>query len=63
MKIIVDISQDVDGRAVGTVRAADDPQVRSFSGNLEFLAVVESLYLISADDVGDKADRIDEEPS
>lgn len=44
MRIIVDIYQDEDGRPAGTVRAEDEPQGRSFSGNLEFLALVERLY-------------------
>jgi hypothetical protein len=44
MEIIVDIHQDQDGRPAGTVRAPDSTQARSFSGNLEFLALVESLY-------------------
>jgi hypothetical protein len=44
MKIIVDIYQDDDGRSAGTVRAESEPKGRSFSGNLEFLALVESLY-------------------
>ena len=43
---IVEISEGEDGRAVGTVRAAGEPQARSFSWNLEFLAFVESLYRI-----------------
>jgi hypothetical protein len=44
MEIIVDIHQGEDGRAEGTVRAAGHPGGRPFSGNLEFLALVESLY-------------------
>jgi hypothetical protein len=44
MKIIVDIYQDEDGRPAGTVRAEGQPEGRSFSGNLEFLALVERLY-------------------
>ena len=44
MRIIVDIYQDDDGRSAGTVRAEGQPMGRSFSGNLEFLALVESLY-------------------
>jgi hypothetical protein len=44
MEIIVDIHQDQDGRAAGTVRAQGSSHARSFSGNLEFLALVESLY-------------------
>ena len=43
MEIIVDIHQ---GRraSAGTVRAAGQPDARPFSGNLKFLALVESLY-------------------
>lgn len=44
MEIIVDIDQGEDGRPTGTVRAAERTDARSFSGNLEFLALVESLY-------------------
>jgi hypothetical protein len=44
MEIIVDIRQGEDGRPEGTVRAAGRSNARSFSGNLEFLALVESLY-------------------
>ncbi len=44
MEIIVDIYQGEDGRPAGTVRAADRTDARRFSGNLEFLALVESLY-------------------
>jgi hypothetical protein len=44
MRIVVDIYQDEDGRPAGTVCAEGQPEGRSFSGNLEFLALVESLY-------------------
>jgi len=44
MEIIVDIHQGEDGRPAGTVRVAGRPDARPFSGNLEFLALVESLY-------------------
>jgi hypothetical protein len=44
MEIIVDVHQGEDGRPAGTVRAAGRPDARPFSGNLEFLALVESLY-------------------
>ncbi|HTT88974.1 MAG TPA: hypothetical protein VMF65_05420 [Acidimicrobiales bacterium] len=44
MRIIVDIYQDEDGRPTGTVRAESEPEGRSFSGNLEFLALIERLY-------------------
>jgi hypothetical protein len=44
MRIIVDIYLGEDGRPVGTVRAEDRGDTRSFSGNLEFLALIESLY-------------------
>jgi hypothetical protein len=44
MEIIVDIQRDRDGRPTGTVRAAGRTERRSFSGNLEFLALIESLY-------------------
>jgi hypothetical protein len=44
MDIIVDIHQGEDGRPEGTVRAAGSSDARSFSGNLEFFALVERLY-------------------
>jgi hypothetical protein len=44
MELIVDIHIGEDGRAAGTVRAVEQLEARTFSGNLEFLAVVESLY-------------------
>ena len=49
VQIMVDISQDEDGRAVGTVRAVGQPQSQSFSGNLELLALIESLYRAGSD--------------
>jgi hypothetical protein len=45
MEIIVEIHKGEDGRPAGTVRAANAAIRRSFSGNLEFLALVEDLYL------------------
>jgi hypothetical protein len=47
MEIVVHIHEGKDGRPIGTVRAAGSSEARSFSGNLEFLALVESLYLPS----------------
>jgi hypothetical protein len=44
VQIIVDISLDENGRAVGTVRGAGDTHARAFSGNLELLALIEDLY-------------------
>jgi hypothetical protein len=44
MEIIVNIEQGEDGRPAGTVRSAGGPGARPFCGNLEFLALVESLY-------------------
>jgi hypothetical protein len=49
MEIIVEIQKGNDGRPVGTVRPADEADGRPFSGNLEFLAVVEDLYLAEAE--------------
>jgi hypothetical protein len=46
---MVDISQDEDGRAVGTVRAVGQWRSQSFSGNLELLALIESLYRVGPD--------------
>jgi hypothetical protein len=45
MEIIVEIHQGEDGRPVGTVRSTSQAEGRPFSGNLEFLALVENLYL------------------
>jgi hypothetical protein len=45
MEIIVEIHRGEDGRPAGTVRAANGVERRSFSGNLEFLALLENLYL------------------
>lgn len=42
----MDIYLDEDGRPAGTVRTEDQLDARSFSGNLEFLALVESLYRV-----------------
>jgi hypothetical protein len=61
VQIIVEISEGEDGRAVGTVTAGGDSQARPFSGNLEFLALVESLYRISADTAGYEAGRTEKE--
>lgn len=44
MRIIVDIHLGVDSRPTGTVRAADRGAALPFSGNLEFLALIERLY-------------------
>jgi hypothetical protein len=52
MQIIVDISEGEDGNPVGTIRAAGQPGSRQFSGNLEFLALVEDLYRVNADKAG-----------
>jgi hypothetical protein len=55
MEIIVDIHPGEDGRPEGTVRAADSSEARSFSGNLEFIALVERLY--RADDASETSTR------
>ena len=55
MQIIVDISEGEDGRPVGTIRAAGELDVRSFSGNLEFLALVEALYRVNVAIAGEGA--------
>ena len=55
MEIIVDIHPGEDGRPEGTVRAAGSSEARSFSGNLEFLALVESLYRSDEHTLGLKA--------
>jgi len=49
MEIIVEVHRGNDGRPTGTVRPADQPTGRPFSGNLEFLALVEDLYLTESD--------------
>lgn len=43
MEIIVEIHMAEDGRPVGTVRPVGQAEARSFSGNLEFLALVEDV--------------------
>ena len=63
VQIIVNISQDEDGRAVGTVRAAGHPLSRPFSGNLEFLALIEDLYRASTETAGSNAGANEKEPS
>jgi hypothetical protein len=45
MEIFVEIHKGEDGRLAGTIRADNETEVRSFSGNLEFLALVEIFYL------------------
>lgn len=44
MEIIVEIHQGEDGRPTGTVRAPGGSDARSFSGNLEVIALAETLY-------------------
>ena len=63
MQIIVEISQDQDGRAVGTVRAVGETRVQPFSGNLEFLALIESLYRIGTETAGTPSGVSDKESS
>jgi hypothetical protein len=63
VQIIVEISLDEDGRAVGTVRSAGHTQCWPFSGNLEFLALVENLYRVAPDTVTDEADPRDKDPT
>jgi hypothetical protein len=63
MQIIVDIAEGEDGRPVGTIRAAGQPGVRSFSGNLEFLAVVENLYQVNTDTAGEASGLNEREES
>jgi hypothetical protein len=45
MEIIIEIQKGEDGRPAGTIRSANAAERRSFSGNLQFLALVEDLYL------------------
>ncbi len=45
MEIIVEIHRGEDGRPTGSVRSVTEAESRPFSGNLEFLALVEDLYL------------------
>jgi hypothetical protein len=61
VQIIVEISEGEDGRAVGTVRAAGNSRARPFSGNLEFLALIESLYRIGTDTAGHEAGPTEKE--
>jgi hypothetical protein len=63
VQIIVEISEDEDGRAVGTVRAAGESRARTFSGNLEFVAQVESIYRIGAEMAGEESGPSETESS
>jgi hypothetical protein len=49
VQIIVDIEHWEAGRPSGTVRSAHGVVGRSFSGNLEFIAMVERLYQAESD--------------
>jgi hypothetical protein len=64
MEIIVEIHKGEDGRPAGTVRAATAAGSRSFSGNLEFLALVEGFYLAESNTTpsvqGDEAGLTDD---
>ncbi|HEX4016845.1 MAG TPA: hypothetical protein VHX15_08915 [Frankiaceae bacterium] len=46
MQIIVDIREGENGRPVGTVRSSATASALPFSGNLEFMALIERLYRI-----------------
>lgn len=46
MEIIVDIRVGENGRPVGTVRPITTEEAIPFSGNLEFMALIERLYRI-----------------
>jgi hypothetical protein len=63
VQIVVDISQDEEGRPVGTVGAAGQPPSRSFSGNLELLALIESHYRVSTGTAGQGTGPSDKEQS
>jgi len=63
MQIIVHISEGDGGSPVGTVRAAGQPEVRPFSGNLEFLALVEDLYRLDEGTIGGESGRNEKEDS
>ena len=63
VQIIVEISEGKDGRAIGTVRAAGQSHCRSFSGNLEFLALIESLYQVGTETAGQETGTTEKESS
>ncbi len=44
MEIIVDIREGENGRPVGTVRPSAAKDAFPFTGNLEFMALIERLY-------------------
>ncbi len=54
MRIIVDIHLGTDGRPAGTVRAVEQTEGHPFSGNLEFLALIENLYQSEPDRIDAK---------
>jgi hypothetical protein len=47
MQIIVEIHEGEDGRPAGTVQSGDSSPAIPFSGNLEFLALIERLYRVA----------------
>jgi hypothetical protein len=44
VRIIIDIQLGKDGRPSGTIRLADGTDEQSFSGNLEFLELLQGAY-------------------
>jgi hypothetical protein len=63
VQIIVEIAEGEDGRAVGTVRAAGQSHGRPFSGNLEFLALIENLFLVGTETAGHETVTTEKESS
>jgi hypothetical protein len=63
VQIIVEISAGRDGRATGTVRAVGQSDARPFSGNLEFLALIESLYQVGTETADRQVSPTDKESS
>ncbi len=46
MEIIVEIREGENGRPVGTVRLRNADEAIPFTGNLEFMALIERLYRV-----------------
>lgn len=57
MEIIVEIYEGKDGRPAGTVRSSNSTPAIPFSGNLEFLALIERFYRVTDDSQSKQANQ------